>query len=122
MLLTVIHTGVTFYFYSDAKCKTKSSLSSYILDTCYEPWQEFPAMTTDIDSLMESTYRTLSCGKDDKSDDDDDDDEYGGLGLGGFIGVVAGGSVIVILAVGTLIQMNKKPSDDSQSLLKNEQY
>jgi len=61
MLLTVIRTGVTFYFYGDATCTNRTSLSHYALDTCNEPWQDFPSMTTDINSLMESTYRTLSC-------------------------------------------------------------
>ena len=55
--------GVAFYFYDSADCDSDSvsSVSFYYLDTCYEPRQNATSMTTDISSLMESTWRTLSC-------------------------------------------------------------
>jgi len=63
---------------------------------------------------METTYRVLDC-KHDKEDNDDDDEEFGGLTIGGMVGVF-----IVAFCLGIFFHLNKKPTEGMESLVASE--
>lgn len=113
--------GLTVRFYQGAGCDPDKvqSVVMYHLDTCYPPWQEIPDDTTDLNLVIESTSRTLVCAK--KDDDDDDDDDFGGLTIGGLVGVIVGSLVVVAFGAGLFFHLNKKPSTTGhESLLDNQ--
>lgn len=112
--------GLEVKFYNGTACEADKTTSVifYHEDECYAPWQPIPPETTNLNLLMETTYRVLDCKY--EEDDDDDDEEYGGLTIGGLVGVIVGGVVVIAFGLGMFFHLNKKPTEGMESLLANE--